>query len=325
MAGLEYLVTSTYSPPTLIQAMVANGDIDRESYSLYLNDQANGKGTIIFGGVDSTKYTGELVGLQTLPTDNGYSNYSAFNVALTGISIEDDSGTRLLTDSTFRTPALLDSGTTMTYLPPGVYNAISQGFGVSESYVRCSLSSSTAALIYHFGGEGGPSISVPISALMDLNDGTQYDDGTEACYFNVDVESDGSATLGDSFMRSGYFVYDLENHVVAIAQVAANITDEAITAIPSGTPIPGCSSTNTLIITETAAPSGDGAVQTASSSIGASVLPGTPTFALGAAATAGGSGSSGSGSSGASQDAAVSVRAGVWGLGMVVAVAVLVL
>ena len=53
--------------------MVLNGDIDRESYSLYLNDQANGNGVIIFGGVDTTKYTGDLVALQVLPTNNGYS------------------------------------------------------------------------------------------------------------------------------------------------------------------------------------------------------------------------------------------------------------
>lgn len=224
MAGLEYLVTNNYAPPTLIQAMVGNGDIDRESYSLYLNDQDNGKGVIIFGGVDSTKYTGELVALQTLPTDNGYSTYSAFNVALTGISVRDETGTRLLTDSTFRTPALLDSGTTITYLPPGVFDAISKGFGVSSYQVPCSFANSNTALIYHFGGEGGPSISVPISAMLDVPNGYTFDDGSEACYFNVDVESEGSATLGDSFMRSGYFVYDLENNVVAIAQVASNVT-----------------------------------------------------------------------------------------------------
>ena len=323
MAGLEYLVTNNYAPPTLIQAMVSNGDIEREAYSLYLNDQNNGKGVIIFGGVDSTKYTGELVSLQTLPTDNGYSRYSAFNVALTGISVRDDTGTRLLTDSTFRTPALLDSGTTMTYLPPGVFNAISQGFGISSYYVPCSYANTNTALIYHFGGEGGPSISVPISAMMDIPYGSAFDDGTDACFFNVDAESDGSATLGDSFMRSGYFVYDLENNVVAMAQVASNVTEEDITAIPSGTAIPGATSTNTLLITETAAPTQLGPMETASSSVGDSVLPGTPTFALGSAATAASTG--GGSSSPPSEDAAVNVRAGALSLvvGMIAALAVI--
>lgn len=311
MAGLEYLVTNDYTPPTLIQAMVANGDINRESYSLYLNDQENGKGVIIFGGVDSTKYTGELVALQTLPTDNGYSVYSAFNVALTGISVRDETGTRLLTDSTFRTPALLDSGTTMTYLPPGVFDAISKGFGVSSYQVPCSFANSNTALIYHFGGEGGPSITVPIAAMLDRPNGNVFDDGTEACFLNVDVESEGSATLGDSFMRSGYFVYDLENNVVAIAQVASNVTEEAITAIPSGTPIPGCTSTNTLIISETAAPTQLGPMETASNTPGPNLVAGTPTFAMGSAATA-----ASTGSTQPQGDAAVSLRVGAWTLGV---------
>ncbi len=307
---------------------MANGDIERESYSLYLNDQNNGKGVIIFGGVDSKKYTGDLVALQTLPTDNGYSNYSAFNVALTGVSIKDETSTRLLTAPDFQIPALLDSGTTMTYLPPGLFDAVSKGFGVSSFAVPCSYAQSSAALIYHFGGEGGPSIEVPIAAMLDAPDGSAYDDGTPACYLNVDVESDGTATLGDSFMRSGYFVYDLENHLVAIAQVAANVTEEDITAIPSGTEIPGCTSTNTLLIPETASATAVGPMETASETLGGSVLPGTPTFALGSAATAtgSGSGSGGSNDGGSSSDnAGVSLRIGGWTMALVAGVALFAL
>ena len=314
MAGVEYLTTDSYNPPTLIQAMVENGDIDRESYSLYLNDQDNGKGVIIFGGVDSTKYTGELVALQTLPTDNGNSNYTAFKVALTGISVRDETGTRILTDSTFNMPALLDSGTTLTYLPPGVFDSISQGFGVSSSEIPCSFANSDTALIYHFGGEGGPSISVPISAMLSIPNGYLFDNGAEACFFLVDVASEGSAILGDSFMRSGYFVYDLQNNVVAIAQAASNVTEEDITAIPSGTAIPGCTSTNTLIISETAAPTQLGPMETASDTQGPNSGPVTPTFALGSAATAGPTGSTGS--SQPQGDAAVSLRVGAWTLAM---------
>jgi Eukaryotic aspartyl protease len=328
IAGLDVLINETYAPPTIVQAMVANGDIDRESYSLYLNDQNNGKGVIIFGGVDSTKYTGDLVALQTIPTNNGYSNYSAFNVALTGISIKDETSTRLLTEADFQVPALLDSGTTMTYLPPGAFDAISKGFGLSSYAVPCAYAQSSAALIYHFGGEGGPSIEVPIAAMLDPPDGSAYDDGTPACYLNVAVESEGTATLGDSFMRSGYFVYDLENNLVAIAQVAANVTNEDITPIPSGTEIPGCTSTNTLIIPETATATALGPMETASQTLGGSVLPGTPTFALGSAATATGGGSesgSGNGGGSSSDNAGVSLRVGGWMVALVAGAVLLAL
>jgi hypothetical protein len=337
-AGLEYLVTDTYAPPTLIQAMVANGDIDRESYSLYLNDQSNGTGVIIFGGVDTTKYTGDLVALQILPNEGAssdFSRYSEFNVALTGISVEDEDGTRLLTGPDFAAPALLDSGTTMTYLPTGVFNAITSGFGVSEEFVPCSYAASNAALIYHFGGEGGPSIRVPLSAMMDLPDGYAWDDGTEACYFLMGDEGENSAVLGDSFMRSGYFVYDLENNLVAIAQANPNSTGEAITGIPTGVEIPGVTSTNTLLIPETATETELGPMETASETpVGEEGVILTPTFALGAAATEGvgsvegDSGSGGSdGSSSGDEDAASGLRIGmgIWTVVLGVFAAALVL
>ena len=157
--------------------------------------------------------------------------------------------------------------------------------------------------------------------MLDIPTST-YDDGTDACYFNVDADPYGEATLGDSFMRSGYFVYDLENNVVAIAQANVNATSEDITAIPSGTSIPGCSSTNTLVISEAAVQTALGPMETQGGFI-RNGNPGTPTFALGSAATATGSSSGGNGGSGGSggsggngggsggdQGSAVSVRVG---------------
>ena len=96
---------------TLIQGMVNSSAIARQAYSLYLNDYYNGKGVIIFGGVDFDKYTGNLVALQVQPTIYyGIPVYLDLSVALTGISIEDDNGIRPLTDETFQWRAVLDSG-----------------------------------------------------------------------------------------------------------------------------------------------------------------------------------------------------------------------
>lgn len=48
---------------TVLDNMKAAGVINRKAYSLYLNDLRSTKGAIIFGGVDTTKYTGDLVAL----------------------------------------------------------------------------------------------------------------------------------------------------------------------------------------------------------------------------------------------------------------------
>lgn len=267
--------------PTIVGAMVENGDIDRISYSLYLNTQESGEGAVVFGGIDTAKYEGDLVALQVLPNEEGV--YAEFNVALTGISFIDEAGPHKLTKDDFAVPALLDSGTVSQWLPADVATQMTQGLGSVNGYVPCSYAQTSAAVVYSFGGEGGPNITVPLSAMMSAPDGSSFDNGTPACSLLLRAADQGdSIILGDSFMRSGYFVYDLENNLVAIAQARLNATKETITAIPSGTELPGCTSTNTLIVTAAAASSEPAATTTAGGSEG-STTPGSATFSLGVA------------------------------------------
>ncbi|KAJ9608164.1 hypothetical protein H2200_007152 [Cladophialophora chaetospira] len=295
-----YLSSDNYTAPTIVQAMVQNGDIDREAYSLYLNTQESGKGAIIFGGVDPTKYEGDLVVLPVLKNPNQVTDYSHFELALTGIAVSDENGETLLTPTDFAAPVILDSGTTSQVIPQSVYDQINGGLGIYEGYVPCQYAKSSAAIIYYFGGEGGPSIKVPLNALMWPADGSEYNDGTPACQVLVGPGDAGEPLLlGDSFMRSGYFVYDLENNLVAIAQAKLNVTDEAITAIPSGTEIPGATSTNTFVFEATAVTTELSPLTSSGVTPTGDSLP-TPTFALGSAATVLTSGSGSTGGAGAS-------------------------
>ena len=67
--GVGYATNEAPNPspdrkyPTVLDNMKTAGSINRRAYSLYLNDLQASKGAIIFGGVDSTKYTGDLVAL----------------------------------------------------------------------------------------------------------------------------------------------------------------------------------------------------------------------------------------------------------------------
>lgn len=49
--------------PSVMDNLVDQGIIERKAYSLYLNDLAANRGSVIFGGIDTTKYTGDLVAL----------------------------------------------------------------------------------------------------------------------------------------------------------------------------------------------------------------------------------------------------------------------
>ena len=241
------------SAPTIVQAMVENKDIARQSYSLYLNDKESGTGSVVFGGVDPTKYEGELVALPVIP--NADNVYDRFNVALTGIAIIANGTTNMVTPDDLAVPILLDSGTVSQTLPSDSFSLISTAFAADENgVVACSLAQADISMVYFFGGKHGPKITVPLSAMLEPVEGVKLADGTPACDLYAGAASDPSDyILGDSFMRSGYFVYDLDNNVVAIAQAKLNVTEEAITAIPTGTDIPGCTSTNDFRVTVAAA------------------------------------------------------------------------
>jgi hypothetical protein len=330
--------------PTIYDQLLAEGYINRAAFSLYLNDVDANTGSILFGGIDTTKYSGDLIALpmQPIDTQQGFI-YLRYDVALTAISIQDASGTRALTPSGFQVLALLDSGTTSQDLPNNVFNSIVSGLGAlvenGQPLVPCSYANANASLVYQFGGANGPSISVPFSELIQSLDG-DFPDGAPACQFLVGggAEVDGDnleVILGDSFLRSAYVVYDVENNEIAIAQAVLNATSTSnIVAIPSGTGLPGVSSTATLMLPTTgaiasASASNVGGVSTAAAA--ATGNPGSPTFNLGTAAASASGSSSGSGSSSTSSGGAPSMRAssvafgmGTWAVGVGISAVTLV-
>jgi hypothetical protein len=56
--------------PTITDALVSAGHIETPCYSLFLDDRRSQKGSILFGGIDTAKFTGPLVTLHTTPEDN---------------------------------------------------------------------------------------------------------------------------------------------------------------------------------------------------------------------------------------------------------------
>ncbi|KAI1616464.1 aspartic peptidase domain-containing protein [Exophiala viscosa] len=272
-----------WSHPTIYEEMVLQGLIDRSAYSLYLNDFQSGEGSILFGGVDSSKYHGDLTVLPLQPDQNG--SYNAFWVALTGVSIKDDQGTNSLTADDFTgVYALLDSGTTSTRLPADIWNALVEDLGIvvtSKGYfVPCALADIDSGITFTFGGSSGPTPMVPFSALMYPFVAATSDEGVPLCYFLAGPSVQGLTILGDSFLRSAYVVYDIPNNQVSIASAALNDTATSITAIPTGTSIPRASSTATLLL-----PYSD-AIASASASAITSYAGGSATMSFSALSTA---------------------------------------
>ena len=60
-AAQQLAQSKGYETYSITDQLVLNGAINRRAFSLYLDDQNAGAGSIIFGGVDSSKYTGDLI------------------------------------------------------------------------------------------------------------------------------------------------------------------------------------------------------------------------------------------------------------------------
>ncbi|KAF3765028.1 acid protease [Cryphonectria parasitica EP155] len=250
----------------LVVSMVNQSVVSTMAYSLYLNDYYSSTGNILFGGVDTEKFIGDLVVVPILP-DAESKNYSSFTVGLTGLSFASSNGTtynQSLSDDDGSLDSILDSGTTLSYLPDDIATSLFSAVGAYEytelgsslALVDCSLD-----VEFTFRINSTASIVVPRDELvLDVISGDEVPTSipfANPCLFgiqNIGDESDESgggggggpegtgsaarqaeyAILGDSFLRSAYVVYDLDNLQIGLAQANLNSTSTNVQALSAG-------------------------------------------------------------------------------------------
>ena len=233
----------------VVSQLKRSGRIKTRSYSLWLNDVDSTSGSILFGGVDTSKYTPPLLGLPVVGSNSSdYEKLDRLTVEFTSLSLSDKKGVSKLGSGDFVLPALLDSGTTDTQLQSDLAQAVWDSIGAvvdpeidnTIPLVACDLANAQASYIFTFGGDNGPKINVSVSQLVTPLPQVTFKDGTDACRFGIEKSTDGSVILGDTFLRSAYVVYDLDNKQIAIANTNLNGGTPNIQEI-SGSQIPGVS------------------------------------------------------------------------------------
>ncbi|TAQ87672.1 hypothetical protein B7494_g4023 [Chlorociboria aeruginascens] len=245
-------------------AMVNDGLINTEAYSLWLNDLDSSDGSILFGGIDTKKFSGDLISVKVYPTGNT-DVITSFTVALTSVSVTSPSGTDQLTPAGYAEPAILDSGTTITLLPDAIAEVVLEELGASFSrevggyVVPCSLADKNGTLNFGFGSTGGPTIKVQVSELVlpltsETGQTLTYNNGEAACQLGLEPAGEDPTLLGDTFLRSAYAVYDLINNRIALAQTEFNVTDSNVVSFgSSGAAIPSAATApNEAEVTQTA-------------------------------------------------------------------------
>lgn len=250
--------------PNIPEVLVDAGIINSRLYSLYLND-ASATGSILFGGIDTSKYTGTLQTFNILPnlydqTPSGEPLTAQFVTTITALSTNVNGRTRNIwsggsasigayRNNDAAIPVLMDSGTSFFHIPSQYYEGIVRQF----SYVDPRHGITSCA-----NRDLGDSITLTIGGMQKITVDARefilpyYDPVTKkpvpwpnsqemTCVFAIisDVaQPPGFWIAGDAVMRSMYIVFDLDNGQMSIAQAKLNATGsgsiKTVAAGPNG-------------------------------------------------------------------------------------------
>ena len=134
---------------TVLDSLVSYGLIRRRFFALYLNDVNARRGTLLLGGVDRAKYTGDMVPLPLQADERGDTN--SWSVALTNITFTSERGTTFqLSDEGFTSRMVLDSGSPGIGIDKEIFAKLVSGLKVVNDefgyWVCCSLKSNEGTL-----------------------------------------------------------------------------------------------------------------------------------------------------------------------------------
>ncbi|RDA89257.1 putative aspartyl protease [Ophiocordyceps camponoti-leonardi (nom. inval.)] len=233
--GFSSNVAARTPYPVVIDNMVSQGVINSAAFSLYLNDITAKSGTILFGAIDKARYYDRLVALPILNNPVLGSHATAYTVRLRSFTAAGDRAQGQ------NVGAILDSGSTISLLPPSLIAGLNRRFNIINSQdfpaplVDCARRDDKGTT-FDFEFEG-VTIRVPIREMIidafpdDAQQAIRNADGNSlvagwqsVCAFgigstaNYGISTESFALLGDTFIRSAYVLYDLANRQIGIAQ-----------------------------------------------------------------------------------------------------------
>ncbi|KAG6012527.1 hypothetical protein E4U43_007743 [Claviceps pusilla] len=213
----------------------ADGLISSNSFSLWLNDVDAADGNILFGGLDTGRFRGDLI---RVPIEKINDAHTQFFITMTGLDIGDAE-----VASNTALAVLLDSGTSLTYLPNDmtakIYRLLNVAYSESQdaAVVPCSLRNDNATMTFRFSSPAAITVSLSEMILdLEASSGVPVvlEDNVPACIFGILPAMDHPSILGDTFLRGAYTVFDLDRNEIALANVNFNVTGSRVVEILSG-------------------------------------------------------------------------------------------
>ncbi|CAN3374834.1 hypothetical protein DIURU_002190 [Diutina rugosa] len=205
-----YSTHKTY--PNFTQKLKDEGYIKSNSYSYYLNKLGTATGTVTFGGRDLAKVKGPVATI-TPSTSDDDARFDSITVSKISTSDGNSAGS---------VEAILDTGTTLTFLPYDTVNALSVP-GVyadwSGTFYIESNPPSDKYVSYWF-NDTEIKVSYADLAIPETDDNGNP---TGRFIFGIQGSSGGTYILGDTFLRSAYITVNHDTNQVLISDV--NYTD----------------------------------------------------------------------------------------------------
>jgi len=210
LLGLGFKSISQYNIPTPFEAMVAQNSVDEPVFAFYLQSDASENGELVFGGIDKSHFTGELV-------DVPLTSETYWQVSLDKMMYGSDA----VVSSSEK--AIIDSGTSLFAGPKEQVAALASKAGATlvmgKVYAMdCNKTASLPSLTLTLGGK---------EFVMKSSDYIINNQGE--CMFPfmpIDVPPPRGPLwiMGDVFMKEYYCVFDYGNKRMRMAPVAKSKT-----------------------------------------------------------------------------------------------------
>jgi hypothetical protein len=264
-AGEAYVMSDNATTPykTVLDEMIGQDLIKSRTFSIWLDSRSADIGNILFGGYDTAKFKGNLSFLDIQPPGN------RFTVALTDLWLQvgdntSDPSTSLTLPKPL--PVVLDTGVTDMALPADLFESLAYYFGVTNTDIGYAVPCPTEDLVgemsFQFGGGDGPVIHVPFSELfrpahVDWSEvfTTPKEHDKDVCLFGITPSNEIASellVLGNTFLRSAYVLFDLENSQIGIANALWNATDSNIVELPANGKVKSATTVTGVTVTQTA-------------------------------------------------------------------------
>ncbi|XP_046500266.1 pepsin A [Equus quagga] len=205
--GLAYPSISASGATPVFDNMWDQGLVSQDLFSVYLSSDDESGSVVMFGGIDSSYYSGSL---NWVPVSNeGYWQITMDSITMNGESIACSGGCQ----------AIVDTGTSLLAGPLSAIDNIQSYIGASEdssgeAVISCSSIDSLPDIIFTLNG-----VEFPLSPSAYI---LQEDDSCISGFEGMDVDTSSGELwiLGDVFIRQYFTVFDRANNQVGLAPVA---------------------------------------------------------------------------------------------------------